>query len=101
MSNLREIKITENVTKIKLVDSSATGRETIVCLGTWNGAKVTIQTQLSVNGELSPVFKFPDSEIMDQNFSKEINIGHKNALIITVKNASTAELFLKVSTSEV
>lgn len=99
--NVRELRIlNENVTQFVLVESSSTGRETIMCFGTWNGATVNIQTQLEVNDELSPITTFPDNGTHTEDFAIEVNAGYKNPIIITVTDGETSDLFLKSSSSE-
>jgi hypothetical protein len=99
--NTRELRINgENFHEVVLVESSTTGRETIMCFGTWDNATVQIQTQIKVDGELSPVTTFPDFGTHIEDFAIELNVGYKSPVIVTVTDAELADLFLKVVAAE-
>lgn len=82
----------ENFDSEVLVENSKSGRETVMCFGTWSGAQVEIQTQIEIDDELSPVTTFPENGIYTDNFSIEVNVGSTQPLIVTVTNAGSADL---------
>lgn len=94
----RGIKIEGDVSEVLLVDSSITGREVVTALSTdWGTTtQVELQTQLEVDGELSPIQTFPVGGTHSANFSVEVVLGLKSPLFVTVTNYNgTAPIFLK------
>lgn len=98
----RALRVTgADIEDFVLVRSSKSGREVVMCFGEWNGAEVSIQTRLTIGDECSNVTTMPEEGVHTEDFAKDVNIGYKNPLIVSIKNAALANLFIKVVTSEV